>query len=185
MRREEEWGVLRRLHHHNTSIIMLEDKNSKKISDLNDSDAKAHREWVSTVRSHLANEHKRWGEALFRIQILGNTGGVAVVAALMGQGKDYAASLELKVALGAFIAGVLAVLFNLIYEFIGVSMRLKAWDFNMPRYLKGEITFGELYGPEKHLSHLGAKDYFFAGFPLISCFVGCFSGMLFLAKSCL
>lgn len=158
---------------------MLEDRNSRKISDLTETDAKAHREWATAVRSHLANEHQRWGEALFRNQILGNTGGVAVIAALMGQSQAFVAATELRIALGAFVLGVCWALFALVYEFAGICRRLKAWDTCMPMYLRGEIPFGQLHGPEMYMRKLRWWDYGIIGLPLLCCFVGCVAGVAF------
>jgi hypothetical protein len=151
------------------------------FSDLPDEQAKSRtRDWASSVRAHFANEHQRWGEALFKNLILANTGGVAVVATLMGQGATFAHACSLRWALTFFVVGVLGAFCALLYEFKGITERLNAWDYNMPLYFKDKITFGALYGTEKYLRTLGFWDYFFIGIPGLMLLCGCIAALCFL-----
>lgn len=154
--------------------------NELKFTDLSEGKQKERRDWVRDCRVHLSEEHERWGESFFKILTLANTGGIVVVASLIGSVAQFRSSICLRLTLTFFVIGLVLTLNAIRHEFSAGSKRLTYWDRNSVRYLNSEVPFGEFYEPFRKHSEIDTMDRLIAALPVVFFLAGTITAFVFL-----
>ena len=149
-------------------------------SKLSEPDRKKNEHYISSVRKHLGEEHKRWSESLFKLLTLSNTGGIVVVASLLSSVKEFRESICLRLILTFFVIGLIGNLFSIGYEFFDAKRDLSSWDTGKIRYQKDEINVHELYSQHMKISTVTPVAQLVIWSPAICFLAGCVTGLVFL-----
>ena len=152
----------------------------ERYTELRGEAQQSRREWLKECRAHLAEEHKRWSEGLFKTLTLANTGGIAIVATLISSVEEFRDSVCLRLTLTAFAVGTALSLNSLRHELFDAKKRLLYWDARQTEYLNGTITLGTLFEPLRKHGELRTMDYVVVWLPAAAFLIGLVCSIVFL-----
>lgn len=114
--------------------------------------------YLTEVRSGLVSDFRRWSDGINNFLILGNTGGIALVATMLGSVNEFRDSYAVKSLLTLFVLGALAGLLSLYHEWSGVKERLQLWDSNTELYRQGKLTVTQVREKDAPLAKVRLID---------------------------
>ena len=151
-----------------------------KYSELSPDKRQQNDQYITSVRSHLGDEHRRWSEGLFKLLTLSNTGGIVVAAGLLSSVQEFRESLCLRLTLTFFVLGLITNLISIGYELFDSKRDLASWDNGKICYQKDELNVQQLYEKHMKISAITDTAQLIIWTPAVFFFVGCITGLLFL-----
>jgi hypothetical protein len=140
--------------------------------------------YIEKRAATLLEEHRRWGESLFKLLVALNTGGIAISLGVMNAVKSSTADLTyLKVSITFFLIGAILALLALRHEFTAAKRLIENWNARVRVYYEAlpedrESKWNELIESDARLCLHDSWDLAIGYAPGICSVIGILVGIL-------